>query len=112
MKTNELAEFLIQKGFTEEQLDSGCNYTYRTEHIKLICYIEPGIDIQFVTIYHWNNNDVKGTYDISVDKLRVDSDSIATLFRKTKNNLPQRIGEKVDTHVEAEKVFHQIFDGQ
>lgn len=112
MKTQELAEFLVQKGFTEEPLDSGCNYTYRKDHIKLICYIEPGIDIQFVTIYKWNNNDVKGTYDISIDKLRIDSDSVATMFRKTKGNLPQRIGEKVDTHEEAEKVFEEIFSNK
>lgn len=109
MKTQELAEILIQHGFIEEALDSGCNYTQTFGHIELICYIEPGIDIQFITLYSWNNNDVKGTYNISIDKLRIDSDSVATMFRKTKASLPQYIGEKVDTHIETEKAIEEAF---
>ncbi len=108
MKTRELEKLLIEKGFNEGRLDTGCNYTYETEHLKLICYVETDIEAEFITIYHWKNNDVKGTYNITVDELKGYNGSIAGLFRKTKLNLPQFIGETIDTHEELEKVLNDI----
>jgi len=109
MKTQELESYLKEKGFTEGSLDSGCNYIYDAGHIELICYVETGIEVEFLTIYRWNNNDVKGTYNIPVAELERTKDSVETMFRKTKNNLPQRIGETIDTHQAAEEVFEKVF---
>lgn len=109
MKVEELREVLIVNGFTGEKLDSGYNYTIEAGYIKLICYIEPGMDVEFISIYRWNNNDVKGTYTISVNQLLGYKDNVATLFRKTKTNLPQWIGLTTDTHVVLETTIQEIF---
>lgn len=109
MRPQELAELLIENGFKEEKLDSGCNYTKKVGPIEFISYIEPDIEVEFISIYKWDNNDVKGTYNIPLDKLRYDKESVATIFRKTKNNLPQYIGEKIDTHRELEKAIEDTF---
>jgi len=110
MKIEELGNILKEKGFTEEKMDSGYNYTLEAGHIKLICYIEPGMDVEFVSIYHWSNNDVKGTYNIPVNQLLGYNGQAITLFRKTKNNLPQRIGLTTDTHEELEHTLLKIFE--
>ncbi len=72
--------------------------------------MEPGIEVEFVSIYRWNDNDVKGTYNILTDHLVGYKGDVATLFRKTKENLPQYIGETIDTHAELEKVIRDVFD--
>ena len=109
MKIHDLSVLLKEKGFKEEKLDSGMNYTRTIGHIELICYIEPGIEVEFISIYRWNNNDVKGTYNISMQELNNSNEKAATFFRKTKNNLPECIGEKVDTHIELDKVIEETF---
>jgi len=110
MKTRELEEYLKEKGFKEDPLDTGCNYKYSTDHIELICYVETGIDIQFIAIYKWKNNDVKGTFNMTTDELKFTDLPVASIFRKTKNNMPQRIGDSIDTHKELEKVIQEIFE--
>jgi len=109
MNAIELEELLKAYGFKEEQQDTGCGYTRTVGPIELICYVEPGIDIMFTTIYSWDNNDVKGDYNISMKELRYDKDSLVTMFRKTRNNLPQYIGDKTDTHAELEKALTVVF---
>lgn len=109
MKVEELEKTLKEKGFSEESLDSGINYTKPVGHILLICYVEPGMVVEFIAQYRWKNNDVKGTHNISVAELRNTKDSIATLFRKTKQNMPQHIGEYVDTHESVDKVICDLF---
>lgn len=109
MKVQELSDILKASGFNEESLDSGYNYTKKTGHISLDCYIEPHMGIEFISIYHWNNNDVKGTYNISVEELSRSKDNVEELFRKTKGNLPQHIGEFIDTHELLEKAIEHIF---
>jgi len=97
MKTQEIIETLEEKGFNRQEKDSGIYFSKVMEHIKLICYIEPDVEVQFITLYRWKNNDVKGTYNITVHNLMYTKETVAEMFRKTKNNLPQRIGDCVDT---------------
>lgn len=110
MKTQELENYLKEKGFNEEKLDTGCNYTKTIGHIELTSYVEPDVEVEFVAVYRWKNNDVKGTYNVSMKQLQLDKESIASLFRKTKNNMPQRIGERVDTHEELENAIRATFE--
>jgi len=109
MEIQELERILKERGFEAEKLDSGYNYTNSIEHISLICYIEPDIEVEFITIYQWNNNEVKGTHNLSMKELNQSQDSVETLFRKTKNNMPQHIGEFTDTHKEVENAILKIF---
>jgi len=109
MKTEDIERILKEKGFQGEKLDSGYSHTIENGPIKLICYVEPGMEVEFVSIYSWNDNDVKGTYNIPINKLLGYNGTLADLFRKTKNNLPQRIGVSIDTHVELEKAIETIF---
>ncbi|MDR2954671.1 MAG: hypothetical protein LBV43_06290 [Prevotella sp.] len=109
MNIRELESFLKEKGFVEEKQDSGIIYKIEKDHVELICYIEPGIEVEFISRYRWKNNEVKGTHNISEDELLHVRDSVKVLFKKTKNNLPQYIGEKTDTHNEVEKVIDRIF---
>lgn len=110
MKLQELESILIEKGFEEEKLDSGYNYTKKVGHILLICYVEPDIEVEFIAIYRWNNNDVKGTHNLSLNELDRSKDSVETLFRKTKNNMPQQIGNFTDTHREVEEALRDLFE--
>jgi len=109
MKVQELSDILKTSGFTQETLDSGYNYTKKVGHISLDCYIEPKMGVEFVSIYHWNNNDVKGTHNISIEELRRSKDNVEELFRKTKSNMPQQIGKFIDTHELLEKAIEHIF---
>lgn len=109
MRIQELTEALKAAGFQEEPLDSGYNYTKNVDHISLICYIEPEMDIEFISIYHWNNNDVKGTFNITMKAFSRSQDSVETFFRNTKRDLPQFIGQFVDTHDQLENVIEKIF---
>ena len=109
MKVQELSDILKSNDFNMETLDSGYNYTKKVGHISLNCYIEPNMGVEFISIYHWNNNDVKGTYNISIEDLSRSKDNIEALFRKTKNNMPQHIGEFIDTHELLEKAIEHVF---
>jgi len=109
MKIQELTDALKEAGFNQEELDSGCNFTKKAGHISLICYIEPEMDVEFISIYHWNKNDVKGTYNISMKSLSRSNEPIKEFFRNTKNNLPQQVGDFVDTHDELDKVIENLF---
>lgn len=109
MTTNELEEILKSKGFKEERLDSGCNYTKTVGAIELICYVEPDIEVEFIALYQWENNEVKGAYNISVEQLKHEEEPVDMFFRKVKKNLPRYIGESIDTHTEVEKAIRSIF---
>ncbi len=109
MREQDIEEMLRLKGFCEEKRDSGYHLAMEKGPIKLICYIEPGIEVEFVSIYSWSNNDVKGTYTIPVRQLAGFTEPIASLFRRTKNNLPQWIGLTTDTHEELKKVIKEVF---
>lgn len=108
MKVQELEKALRKSEFNEDKLDSGCNYIRKVGHIIFICYVEPDIEVEFIIIYQWDNNDVKGTYNISIKELSRSNDSIETYFRKAKKEMPQYIGEFIDTHEEIEKAIHYI----
>lgn len=110
MNAIELEGLLVAYGFKEMRQDTGCGYTRTVGPVELICYVEPGIDIVFTTIFSWDDNDVKGDYNVSVKELKNDKDSLVTMFRKTKNNLPQYIGEDIDTHKELEAALRVVFD--
>jgi len=109
MKVQEIIQMLEEKGFNHKEKDSGLHFSKTIEPIKLICYIEPDVEVQFITYYRWNNNDVKGTYNISVRELSYTKSSLPELFKMTKENLPQQVGCCVDTHAEVDKVIDAIF---
>jgi len=109
MKVQELSDILKDKGFEQEPLDSGYNYSKKAGHISLYCYIEPNMGVEFISIYHWNNNDVKGTYNISIDDLNRSKESVEALFKKTKGSMPQHIGEFIDTHELLDITIERIF---
>lgn len=109
MNTTELESTLNQKGFKEEKQDTGVKYTYADDHIELICYIEPDVEVEFISIYRWNRNDVKGTHNLSIEELKRTKDSISTLFKKTKNNIPEHIGETINVHKEVDSVINKVF---
>jgi len=110
MSTQELHDILIRAGFKEEKLDSGLNYSKRINHIELICYVEPNINIAFMSIYKWNNNDVKGTHNLSMTEFGRNRDSISSDFKKTLDNMPEFIGEKINVHQEVRKVIDDTFN--
>lgn len=109
MKTQEIIEILEEKGFNQKEKDSGIYFSKTMGHIKLICYIEPDVEVEFISLYRWKNNDVKGTYNISVHNLLYTKETVPEMFRKTKENLPQRIGDCADTHKELEETIEYIF---
>lgn len=109
MKTQELIETLEERAFDEKKKDSGIYFSKTMGHIKLICYIEPNVEAEFISLYRWDNNDVKGTYNISIRDLGYTKDTVADLFKKTKEQLPQQIGLCVDTHAEIDRVIEYIF---
>lgn len=109
MKVQELREILEEKAFNQKEKDSGIYFSKTMDHIKLICYIEPEVEVQFITLYRWKNNDVKGTYNIPVRELGFTKHTVAGLFKMTKENLPPKIGLCVDTHKEVDEVIDRIF---
>jgi len=109
MKMQELAAALKGRGFEEDKLDSGCNYTKKSGHIELICYLEPEVDVEFVIYYRWSNNDVKGTYNVPLTELNFGHESIISYFRKAKDSMPLYIGNTVDVHEEVENVIERTF---
>lgn len=108
MTVETLEKALKKSGFNEDQLDSGCNHIKKAGHITFICYVEPDIEVEFIIIYHWSNNEVKGTYNISLKELSKSSQPVEAFFRIAKNNIPPYIGERIDTHEEVEKAIRQI----
>lgn len=93
MKIQELEDTLIEKGFSETKLDTGINYSKKINNIELVCYIEPEIEIQFSTTYKWNDNEIKGAYDISITELNYGGHSPSSLFMSTLNKMPHYVGE-------------------
>jgi len=89
----ELKETLIEKDFKEEKRDTGLHYSKKINGIKLICYIEPEIEIQFCVIYSWNYNEVKGVYDISVKEFKLKEYTLESLFLGTLDYMPHYVGE-------------------
>lgn len=108
MNIQELENLLKDKGFEEKKQDTGMEYTLTDGHVKLICYVEPGVEVEFISLYRWKNNEVKGTYNLSVKDMEWTKDSVQTMFRKTKNNIPQHIGETIDVHEEVERVVNRL----
>ncbi len=109
MNIEELMDLLNQKNFEEEEQDTGMEYTYKKNNIELICYIEPQVEVQFISFYRWDNNEVKGTYNISIDELKFTKDSVISFFKRTKNNLPVQIGDSINVHSEVDKAIEEIF---
>lgn len=110
MNTQKLNDILIKAGFRKEKLDSGFNYSKKVNHIELICYVEPNINIAFMSIYRWNDNDVKGTYNLSMTGFDRDKDSISSVFKKTLDNMPEFIGENINVHQEVKTVIDDTFN--
>lgn len=109
MNIQELKNLLKEKGFKEENQDTGIKYTFTNGNVELICYVEPNVEIEFISLYKWDNNEVKGTHNISASNFAYTKDSVPTLFRKTKNNMPRQIGEKIDAHSEIDKAIDLLF---
>lgn len=110
MKLEELQETLSNKGFEEEKQDTGIRYIKTSGNLDFICYIEPGIEIEFISIYNWNDNNVKGTFNLSVKEMNTYDRTVASLFMRTKNNIPEYIGEKINVHSEINNAVNNIFE--
>ncbi|MDU1904568.1 MAG: hypothetical protein E6772_07270 [Dysgonomonas sp.] len=108
MRTEELKDILIKKGFREERQDTGWNYTKQVNNIELICYIEPDIEAAFIIMYRWNNNDEKGVFRLSKKELETNKDTIAELFRNSYQNMPRYIGETINLHAEIEDTIESV----
>lgn len=109
MDIQELEKTLKERGFQEEKQDTGMKYTVSDDHIQFICYIEPNIEVQFISLYKWQRNEVKGTHNITIDELKRTKDSVTTLFKKTKNNMPEFVGENSNTHKEIDAAIENLF---
>lgn len=109
MKIIELKGILKKKGFVEEKFDTGINYTKSIDHVTLICYIEPDIDVAFISVYKWKNNDLKGTYNVPVNRLNHLENEITTFFERTIDDIPHCVGEKTDVHVEIQHAIQEAF---
>ncbi|WP_156032925.1 hypothetical protein [Prevotella sp. 10(H)] len=103
-----IENLLKEKNFKEEKVDTGIRYTLESGNIELICYVEPNVEVNFISLYKWKNNDVKGTYNLTIQELRLTKDTLQTMFRKTKNNMPEHVGETVNVHQELDKVIDEI----
>jgi len=108
MDIKELESTLNEKGFKEEKQDTGIRYTISDDHVELICYIEPNIEVEFISVYSWNRNDVKGTYNLSIDELKRTKNTVPVLFKKTKNNMPEYIGETTNVHKEVDVAIEKL----
>lgn len=108
MRIEQLEKNLSDKGFKKEHLDTGIEYAKEIDHIQLICYIEPNINIAITTIYKWKNNDVKGGFTVSYPQLeRVES--VTTLFKETLSDMPEYVGER-NIHIDIRKTIDKIFN--
>jgi len=95
MDTKQINDNLIYKGFIEKRLDTGFNYTKQVNHnIELICYVEPNISVSFITVYKWNDNEIKGYYDITVKELEGLGPDLDVLFKKAVKDMPKYLGDK------------------
>lgn len=112
MNIQELKELLLEKGFREEKVDTGFNYTQTVGHVELTCYIEPNIDIAFIAVYKWNDNDVKGTHNVSMYELARSIFSVSSAFKHTTDRMPRYIGlppEGIDLHAAIINTIDEIF---
>jgi len=108
MKIEQLEQTLASKGFKKENVDTGIEYSKISQHIALICYIEPGINVTLTSTYKWKDNDVKGVISLSIMELsRIDS--LETLFKKTLNDMPEYVGEK-NIHIEVRNTIVNTFN--
>jgi len=110
MKIQDLKDLLIERGFKEEKLDTGINYSKTIDHIELICYIEPGINVSFICLYKWNDNEIKGTYDLPINQLGSGSVTLSALFERAVKDMPRYIGENIDVHAEMERVIDDTLE--
>jgi len=109
MKLENLKETLLDKGFMEEKVDTGIRYSKELNNVKLICYIEPNISISFISLYDWSNNEIKGTYDVPMERLGSIKSSAFLLFMKTLKNMPEFVGEK-DVHTQVKYSINNAFN--
>jgi len=107
MNIQTIESTLREKGFKEEKIDTGIMYSLTKENVELLCYIEPDVEVEFVTLYKWKNNDVKGTYNITMNELRFTKDTLAAMFKKTKNNMPRQIGDTINVHAVVDRAISE-----
>lgn len=110
MTSEELSKILKSCGFKEEQSGTGSNFEKTIGHVVLICYIEPGMQVDFISLYKWNNNDVKGTHNVSVKELEQNKETVSTLFKKTLSDMPEYIGDTVNAHEEVRTAINLTFE--
>lgn len=110
MRIEQIEETLANKGFKKEKQDSGYEYSKRIDHIKLICFIEPNISISFISIYTWDDNDIKGVYTLTMKEFGMRKiESIRLPFVSSLDGMPEFVGER-NVHAEIEKTITDIFD--
>jgi len=113
MKVQQLSDTLAVAGFKEEKLDTGYNFTKIVNHIELVCYIEPDINVAFTTIYKWQSNEVKGTYVVSMKEFERNDNTADSFFKKAVAEMPESIGLKseggLDIHHEVKTVIDETF---
>lgn len=109
MDIKQLQQVLEANGFARKELDTGIEYHVESKHIRLVCYIEPGINVAFTSFYKWKNNDVKGMYILSMQELHAKGHSVADLFKSTLSDMPECIGLEVDAHTEVAHTIDQVF---
>ncbi len=109
MTIEELKERLTEKGFQASEQDSGIKYDNFQGQVELICYIEPEIRVQFISYFRWDNNEVKGTYDLTLNQLKAETATLAHLFKRTLANMPECIGDKADAHIEVAEAMYEVF---
>lgn len=113
MEKKQINAGLIYKGFTEKKLDTGFNYTKTVNrNVELICYIEPDISVSFITIYKWDNNEIKGHYDLTAKEMEGMAPDLDTLFKKAVKDMPKFLGDKdsgVNIHSTLEAAIDEVF---
>ena len=109
MKVQQLNDALLENGFEEQKVDTGFLYKKTVNHIELVCYIEPQIDIAFTTIYNWDDNSVKGVYKASLIELSRGNASASLFFKKAMADMPRFIGEEINVHADVEDVINRTF---
>ncbi|MDR2947749.1 MAG: hypothetical protein LBV71_00945 [Prevotella sp.] len=96
--------------FKKEEKNTSCVYNKIVGNVELICFIERNMKLYFISIYRWNNNRLRGSYKITSSELKNCPDFASTLFKKTIDNVPRFIGDKIDIHVEIVKAIDETFN--
>jgi len=109
MTTQRIKRELNLCGFEEEKRNTGYYYSKTVGNIQLICFIEEKIKFYFVSAYLWDNYRIKGACHITEEELKAYPAFTAELFKKTIDNMPRYIGDKVDIHSEIKKVIDESF---